>query len=109
MESGGTFWSCTTYELLAQPAVQAPGVEKLTDVVGEFRFASPVTAEELMSIDRTCAWCFEMMRVQLVRAFLSRDGMRAVLIFRAPDAESVRGACRHAGATIGRTQVSATG
>jgi hypothetical protein len=107
MEYGGTFWSCITYDLLAQSVTEPPAEERLTDVVGEFHFASPVTAQELASIDGTCGWCFEMLRVKLVRVFLSRNGMRAILVFRAPDAESVRSACRTVGATLDRSRASA--
>lgn len=67
----------------------------LTDIVVELSFDRRITLAGLAAIERSCAWCFETHRVQLVRAFLSRDHQRAILVFRAPDAESVRLVCRH--------------
>jgi hypothetical protein len=68
----------------------------LSDVLGELSFDTPTTLSDLAAIERSCAWCFETYRVQLVRLFLARNRKRAILLFRAPDAESVRLACRHA-------------
>ncbi len=67
----------------------------LTDVVGEFSFDAPMTADELAALERSYAWCFATHRVQVVRVYLACNRRRAVLLFRAPDAESVRLACRH--------------
>lgn len=72
------------------------GRDNLIDVVAELSFGTPTTLAALSTIERTCEWCFEIHRVHLVRLLLSRDRMRAILVFRAPDAESVRLACQHA-------------
>jgi len=90
-------WACTTCDLPRGERPAQAASESLTDVVAEFRFDAPTSAAELAAIELSCAWCFETHRVQLVRLFLARDRKRAVLVFRAPDAESVRLACRHAG------------
>ncbi len=68
----------------------------LTEVVAELSFQTPVLQADLATMEHSCAHCFEIYRVQLVALILSRDRKRAVLLFRAPDAESVRIACRHA-------------
>lgn len=67
----------------------------LVDVVGEQTFDRPMTVDELSAIERSCAWCLSTHHVQLTRLILSCDGRRAVALFRAPDAESVRLAHRH--------------
>lgn len=68
--------------------------EDLTKVVGEVALPMAMTPVELAACEDSCAWCFQTHRVELVQSFLSLDGQRAVMIFRAPDAESVRLACR---------------
>jgi hypothetical protein len=90
-------WACTTCDLPRRGRPSPAASESLTDVVAELSFDKPSTVAELAAIERSCAWCFETHRVRLVRLFLARDRKRAVLVFRAPDAESVRLACRHAG------------
>ena len=67
----------------------------LTDVVGELSFDTPIALADLMAIEQSCPPCFAAHRVQLAGLFIARDRRRAVLLFRAPDAESVRLACRH--------------
>jgi hypothetical protein len=66
----------------------------LTEVVGELSCDVPCTFINLAALERSCLACFEAHRVQLVRLFLAHDRKRAILVFRAPDAESVRLACR---------------
>jgi hypothetical protein len=73
----------------------AQGTSGLTDVVGELSFDTPIALADFAAIEQSCTRCFETHRVQLVALFLARDRKRAVLLFRAPDAESVRLACRH--------------
>src|SRR5690606_39843599 len=51
-------WTCTTHALREDsPPVEADGC---TDVVGEFRFDAPVAPIDLVRLDQSCAWCFEM-------------------------------------------------
>jgi len=70
--------------------------DDLIDVVGELSFDTASTLADLAAIERSCVWCFKAHRVQLVRLFLALNRKRAILVFRAPDAESVRLACHHA-------------
>ena len=64
------------------------------NVVGEFSFDAPIGVKELAQLQWSYAWCLTSCRVRLVRLFLSRNRKRAVLLFEAPDAESVRQAFR---------------
>lgn len=66
----------------------------LSAVVAEIGIDPSSTLAELASIERSCAWCFETHRVQLTGLLLTRDRTRAFFVFRAPDVESVRLACR---------------
>jgi len=98
-------WTCTTHALREDsPPVEADGC---TDVVGEFRFDAPVAPIDLVRLDQSCAWCFEMLRVRLQQVFLSLDRRRAVIVFRAPDLESVRQACRQAARVLNRDRDTA--
>jgi hypothetical protein len=83
-------------DALLQGACPAQTTSGLTDVVGELSFDTPIALADLMALEQSCVPCFATHRVQLVGLFLARDRRRAVLLFRAPDAESVRLACRHA-------------
>lgn len=67
----------------------------LTYVVAELSCDTPIALANLIAIEQSCAPCFGTYRVQLTGLFIARDRRRAVLLFRAPDAESVRLACRH--------------
>jgi hypothetical protein len=67
----------------------------LTDVVAELSFDTPVALANLIGLEQSCPPCFATYRVQLVGLFIARDRRRAILLLRAPDAESVRLACRH--------------
>lgn len=67
----------------------------LTYVVGEFSFDTPVEPGNLTAVVRSCMWCLEAHRVQLMRLFLAHNRKRAIAVFLAPDAESVRLALRH--------------
>lgn len=89
-------WAFPIHALLRHRRPAKATSDDLTDVVGELNLDRPITLADLAAIERSCAWCFETHRVQFVRLFLARNRKRAVLVFRAPDAESVRLACRHA-------------
>jgi hypothetical protein len=82
-------------DVVLQGACPAQTTSGLTDVVGELSFDSPIALADLMALEQSCPPCFASHRVQVVGLFLARDRRRAVLLFRAPDAESVRLACRH--------------
>ena len=56
-------------------------------VVVERSFPEPVAFEDFRGRG---ASCFELHRVRFLRAYLSRDRLRMICLFDAPDAESVR-------------------
>jgi len=68
---------------------------EVINVIGELSFDAPISAVELAKLQCADGWCFGSRRVRLVGLFLARDRKRAVLLFQAPDAESVRQAFRH--------------
>jgi len=68
----------------------------LTDIVGELSSETSLSSLDLAAFEHSCAGCFKAHRVVLVRVLLARNRKRAILLFRAPDAESVRVACNHA-------------
>jgi hypothetical protein len=76
--------------------------DELIDVVAELSLDTAATLADLAAIEHSCVWCFKAHRVQLVRLFLALNRKRAILVFRAPDAESVRLACHHARMPIER-------
>jgi hypothetical protein len=68
---------------------------EVINVIGELRFDAPIAPVELAKLQCSDGWCFGSRRVRLVGLFLARNRKRAVLLFQAPDAESVRQAFRH--------------
>jgi hypothetical protein len=71
-------------------------------IVVERSFEAPVSYEEMDARERAVAWCFEQHRVTALRSFLSRDRTRAVCIYDAADAESVRITQREGGLPFDR-------
>ncbi|MFC4314117.1 hypothetical protein ACFPN2_33900 [Steroidobacter flavus] len=74
--------------------------DNLNYMVGEIEL--PTASSTLAQLEESCRPCFRAHRVQLVQLFVSCDLRRAVLIFLAPDAESVRYVCRRAGVPVKR-------
>jgi hypothetical protein len=68
---------------------------ELINVIGELSFDAPISPKDLAELQCPDAWCLCSCRVRLVNVFLAHDRKRAVLLFQAPDAESVRQAFRH--------------
>ena len=68
---------------------------EVINVIGELSFDAPIAPAELAKLQCSDGWCFGSGRVRLVRLFLARNRKRAVLLFEAPDAESVRQAFRN--------------
>ncbi len=64
------------------------------------RFAEPVTMESIQAIEDAGAWCLEAHRVRFVRTFFSRDRLRMLCLYQAPDAEAVRLAQQQAGMPV---------
>jgi hypothetical protein len=74
--------------------------DNLSYVIGEIE--PPATSSVVAQFAASCRPCFQTHRVQLVQLFLSCDSRHAMLLFRAPDAESVRQVCRLAGMPVKR-------
>lgn len=74
----------------------------LIDVIGEIESGVPMKSSQIAVFDPACTWCLQAYRVKLLQLFLSSDRKRAMLIFRAPDVESVRMACRRAAMPMAR-------
>lgn len=55
-------------------------------------FDRPFTDEKAVELRRRAGACFEMRHVRLVRTLVSRDRLRGICIYEAPDAASVRDA-----------------
>jgi len=68
---------------------------EVVNVIGELSFDAPIAPVALAKLQCSDGWCFGSRRVRLAGLFLARDRKRAVLLFQAPDAESVRQAFRH--------------
>ena len=66
-------------------------------VIVERVFAEPVDMDALVQRAVANHSCYEMRRVKLLRTLLSRDRLRMVCEYLAPDAESVRDANINAG------------
>lgn len=90
-------WTGSVYTPPRFDRTQSASREELIDVVGERTFDMPITLDELSALEHSCSWCSRTHRVQLTRLVLAHDGRRAIVLFRAPDAESVRLAYRRAG------------
>jgi len=67
---------------------------ELINVIGELSFDAPIAPRDLAELQSPDAWCLGSCRVRLVKVFLAHDRKRAVMLFQAPDAESVRQAFR---------------
>jgi hypothetical protein len=59
-------------------------------VIVERVFSEPVPAETLQARLQTIEGCHTAHRVRFIRTLLSRDGLRAICEYEAPDAEAVR-------------------
>lgn len=66
-------------------------------VIVERQLDRPRTFAELQAAEDAALWCFNLHEVQAVVSYLSKDRMRMVCLYQAPDAESVRTANRQAG------------
>lgn len=69
--------------------------DDLVDIVVELHMtrSDPATLARTL---RSCAPCLQFHRVVIVRLSIATDEQRALLVCRAPDAESVRIVCRRA-------------
>ena len=74
----------------------------LVDVIAECSRDAPIDVARLAAALLACAWCLETFRVHPRPLVVSADGRRVLALFRAPDAEAVRMAYRHADASFDR-------
>jgi hypothetical protein len=72
-----------------------------SEVVAELNLRSPHTLDASDAIQAAIG-CMHLYCVDVERILIARDGRRAIVIFRAPDAEAVRLACRHARVDVER-------
>lgn len=63
----------------------------------ERAFAEPVDFKALTETARAGATCFELRGIKPLRTAVSRDGLRMICEYLAPDAEAVRSANESAG------------
>jgi hypothetical protein len=66
-------------------------------VIVERAFAEPVDLEALYQTAEAGRACYQLRRVTLLRSLVSRDRLRMICEYLAPDAESVREANERAG------------
>jgi hypothetical protein len=85
-----------------RPQAESGADANLVDVVGERELRTPMRSAGPTPLEQACRLCASVHRVHLVRVYVSLDGLRAIGVFRAPDAESVRLAYRSAGAPLDR-------
>ena len=63
-------------------------------VLSERVFDVPMTAQRYLEIGRAGASCFDLYRVTYKGSYLAKDGLRAICVFNAPDAEALRNVAR---------------
>jgi hypothetical protein len=85
-------WSGTLRRPATAPAWSGQSVSFI-DVVAEFEPSGAGTPD---TIPDECALCFKIHGIDLIQSFVADDRSRVISIFRAPDAESIRLAYRHA-------------
>ena len=97
-------WTCAQLPI-GGPGNQAPAPEL---IVVERLFPEPVTPEFFVNALRQKGWCLDLHRAEYVEGYLATDGLRAVCVFRAPDAESVRLANTQAGVPYTKVWTAST-
>ena len=94
----GSIWPGTVHLAAGVAAAE----QASANVIVSRRFEEPVTLDSVQAIEDAGAWCLEAHNVRFLRTFFSRDRMRMICLYRAPDAESVRLAQRQAGMPVER-------
>lgn len=75
-------------------------------VIVERELPRAVTFEELQQREQMAQWCLDQYRVKFLHSYLSRDGMRMICVYHAPDAEAVRDSQRKAEMPFSRVWVA---
>lgn len=94
----GSVWTCTIHDPPAEVGVEVAAA----NVLVSRSFPQPVSIEEMRALADASAGCLDLHRVRRARTFLSADRRRAVCLYSAPDAESVRIAQRRASLPVER-------
>jgi uncharacterized protein DUF4242 len=97
-------WTCSQLQI-GSPGDPSSAAEY---VVVERRFPQPVTPEFFANALREKGWCLDLHRTEYVEGYLATDGLQAVCVFRAPDAESVRLANNQAGVPYAKIWTAST-
>lgn len=79
-------WQSTVHE----------GTPSQPNVVVERSFGAPVAIEDIQRKENASQWCLDAHQVRFVRTFFSRDHMRMLCLYSAPDTEAVLAAQRKA-------------
>ncbi|HLB85431.1 MAG TPA: hypothetical protein VJK00_11885 [Steroidobacteraceae bacterium] len=95
-------WLSPVHRAAATASGNSEAAVGLVDVIAECRQDVPVDAASLMAEQHACVWCLETFRVHPGPLVMSADGRRVLALFRAPDAEAVRMAYRHASLAFDR-------
>jgi len=80
----------------------------MTQLVLERSFDPPLTRDDVVTIARDSAWCFQTYRVSWLGSMLATGGHTMVCRFDAADAESIRQALRQARADMSRAWIGTT-
>jgi len=59
-------------------------------VIVERAYAEPFTDADISALKRRAGPCFELRRIKHLHTYASKDRLRAICIYEAPDATSVR-------------------
>ena len=94
----GLVWTCTVHD----PPAGVGEEGAIANVLVSRRFPEPVDIDALRGLADASAGCLELHRVRRSRTFLSADRRRAVCLYAAPDAESVRISQRQANMPVER-------
>lgn len=71
-------------------------------VVVERVYEQPFTDEQADALKRQAGPCFEMRRIKHLKMLRSKDRLRAICLYEAPDAAAVREAHEHGGFTYSK-------
>lgn len=94
----GQVWAGTVHDA---PGISGDEPAKANVLVGR-SFDEPAAIEEIHAAEQASASCLVAHRVQRVRTYLSADRRRAISLYQAPDAESVRLALQAVGTPFER-------
>jgi hypothetical protein len=90
-------WAGSVHPASGGVAEDLPRKPARPNVLGQRICEAPIDLTDFRRSAVAASWCLAMYRVILVRSFLSRDRKRAIHLYHATDAESVRLAERSSG------------